>query len=114
MADVTGQLTIGDVCFVTDDVKTDIDSWTVIAAGNLLEIISVDVRTPNVGLALHTFDVRDTDGQKLVENATVVSPAPIKLGPFPPGNRPKFNGLILDTPTFTTGPMNYTVVYRPL
>ena len=111
---VTGQLTVGAVSFATDDVKTDIAAWTVVVAGTYLEIISVTASTPNVGLALHTFDVRDTDGQKLVENLPLVSPSPLQLGPFSPSDRPRFNGLIIDTPTFTTGPVSYTVVFRNL
>ncbi len=110
----TGQLTVGEVSFAVDDVQTDVAAWTVITAGNMLEIISVTASTPNVGLALHTFDVRDTGGQKLVENLPLVSPAPLQLGPYPPGERPRLNGLIIDTPVFTTGPVSYTVVFRNL
>jgi len=109
---VTGQLTVGAVSFATDDVKTDVGEWTVVAAGTKLEIISITASTPNVGLALHTFDVRDTEGQKLVENLPLVSPAPLQLGPYSPSDRPRLNGLIIDTPTFTTGPISYTVVFR--
>ena len=110
----TGQLTIGEVCFVTDEVKTDIGEWTVVTGGNLLEIISIDVIGPVVGAVNHQFDVRDTQGQKLIENRMVGVSFPVKFGPYPAGARPKFDGLILDTPAFATGPLTYTVVYRPL
>ena len=111
---ITGQLTVGEISFASDHVQTDVDAWTVVVAGNLLEIISVDASTANTGDATHSFDVRDARGQVLVDARPIELRSPVKLGPYPAGARPRFDGLIIDTPTFTTGPIDYTIVYRPL
>ena len=115
MATVTGQLTVGEVSWATDFVKTDMEEWTVITAGNFVEIISVAARTTKLNVAAHQFDVRDTDGQKLVEAMPLHSTVPINLGPYPAGGRPRFNGLILDTPgAVSTTEISYSVVFRNL
>jgi hypothetical protein len=113
MATVTGQLNVGEISWATDFVKTDMESWTVVAAGTNLDIISVSARTAKLNVAAHSFDVRDTSGKKLIEDMPIHSTAPINLGPFGPGARPRFNGLVLDTPTnTTTTEISYAVVYR--
>ena len=111
---ITGQISLGQVCHVTDEVKTDMAEFIVETSAQNIELISVDAGTQQTRPATTTFTVKDDQSRVLADAVPINQYRQLKLGPYPHGGGPRMAGLVLDTPLFGTGPVQYTVVYRKL